>query len=181
MFGNIGVMKRILLLILTTSLCCCGNYVGWGGEPKDDLEEYLKKQDRTVYRELSIEDIIDIVDGVMYDVDDSWPGKWSNDCYERMGWLDVVFIDDISDLCPDDTPNCVGVIQKYKWTITILDGGRDLLSQYETLGHEYTHHVGDCLYLDEDGDHDRLDFWQKLDPENSIEARINEVIWQLTR
>jgi len=170
-------MKRTLLLILITSLCCCGSYVGWGS----DSDNNQNRKDRTVYNELSVEDIIDVVDGVMYDIDDSWPGKWSNDCYERMGWFEVFFVDDTTPFCSDDTPDCFGVIDTQKWTIYVLAGDRDLLSQYETLAHEYTHHIGNCLYLDVDSDHDREDYWKTLDPENSIEARINEVIWQLTR
>lgn len=164
--------KTIMVVLFIVAFCGCA----MESDPSD-LEDWFAHQDRTVYHELTTDDIVDIVDSVMRETDSDWPGGEGRlSCYVRLGMFDVYFVDDMLEFCD----NCLGKIYLLDWKIYITTQ-QSLLDQYETLGHEYIHFVGSCFYSDSDSDHERADFWATIDPENSLEAKVNEEIWQATR
>lgn len=168
------------VIFFVSLICCsCGNYVGWSTDPKFDLDEYMQKQDGTVYNELSDEDIIGIMDEVMTELDSSWPGNLPNDCLERLSWFEIIYIPSVEKVC--EGVSTLACIYTDKWKIFISTEGRSKLSIYGSLNHEFVHYIGKCMYKDIDSDHINEFYWESLDKENSIEARGDDLIFERTR
>lgn len=168
------------VIFFVSLICCsCGNYVGWSTDPEFDLEEYTYNSDRTVYNELSDEDIIDVMNEVMTELDPSWPGDLPNDCLERLSWFEIIYIPSVEKVC--DGLSALACIQPSKWKIFISTEGRNLLDIYESLNHEFVHYIGKCMYKDIDSDHINEFYWEPLDKYNSIEAQGNKLIFKRTR
>lgn len=147
----------------------------------DKADSLSATDDRTVYQKLSVPDIINTVDTVLYDFDAQWPHNKDNDnCFDSMNSFAVYWTSDISRWCPTDTPNCNGVAYLQIYQI-FVSTDESLLRQYEIIGHEFIHHIGLCFYGNPDTTHQSELLWKQNDKQHSIEALVNQLLWEETR
>jgi hypothetical protein len=128
--------------------------------------------DRTVYEELSQDDLISIVSS-------AWPRGVSNYCLEVADKITVELSADLKTDCGSAWP-CDACIYVRELRIIVDDDGA-LLDEYESIAHELIHFFAHCADKNSDGTHIVPKYWASIDPENSVEAVVSEIIWKETR
>jgi hypothetical protein len=132
------------------------------------IEEAPK--DRTVHTVLEPSDVLSIVIG-------EWPRPVSDYCLDAADGITVNYTADIKGKCNDAGIACIFIYERQIY----LAADRKLLAQYEDLGHEDIHFLVHCMDGDSDKAHAKKIYWACLDPEGSVEARVNEILWAESR
>lgn len=137
----------------------------------DDYRDNLALYDRTVYRELSSDDILSIVA-------ENWDSKVSDYCLGAAAKISITYTDDILDDCKGASDSaCIYEID-LKIFISADDG---ILEQYESVAHEFIHFLALCVDGDRDRYHKKGKYWALIDNVSSIEALSKRDVFEDTR